>query len=27
VIAEMARLRPLITGTANERAGLPAKEV
>jgi len=27
VVAEMARLRPLITGTANERAGLPAKEV
>ena len=26
VVAEMARLRPLITGTANERAGLPAKE-
>ena len=25
VVAEMARLRPLITGTANERAGLPAK--
>ena len=27
VIAEMARLRPLIMGTANERAGLPVKEV
>ena len=27
VVAEMARLRPLITGTAKERASLPAKEV
>jgi DNA-binding transcriptional LysR family regulator len=27
VVAELARLRPLITGTANERADLPAKEV
>lgn len=26
VVAEMARLRPLITGTANERATLPAQE-
>jgi DNA-binding transcriptional LysR family regulator len=27
VVAEMARLRPLITGTANERATLPVAEV
>ena len=27
VVAEMARLRPLITGTANERATLPAEDV
>lgn len=27
VVAEMARLRPLITGTANERATLPAEKV
>jgi hypothetical protein len=27
VVAEMARLRPLFTGTANERAAFPAKEV